>query len=487
MFNKNFRHFDVLSEKTTLFFQGSHRYFSLLGVIWSTIFTVVVLGFGLDFILSFIERKNIQLLYSKDGNFKQINADFHKKLFFFEIRNENNEVIDPRAIYIEATLSTLKNYVTEVESLVISKCSSEEYNDERYKKITDMNIANYQCFHRNTSENSEIPLETTRVPPHKNYVSISIKRCQNKTEKKKCFSEEKIDEIIAESRLYFYFYTEILSIDNYKSKPVIRTLYSERLEILPDQSTFYDLLFRKVRYESDEGIMIENKKIIEDFGFVERRTEKAVFFEKGTTMVEPYLNLSISIDDRFIEVFQREYLKIQTFGARFGGMAYFFFIFFKSLTIHFSEGYIIRLIDKIIGDISDNKLVQIQIRETITKTNTKNNFFKASSSTAQVEQRVFPSPRKRVFSFHEILCFKCLSNSNSLYLKGIEQTIHQLLDVKSILAIARQQETNKIESFLSSPRGKKNRLGYGMRRSTSDVRCELDMSSQAIQKKGTAN
>lgn len=489
MLDEKLKFFDFVSPETSLFFRGSKRYFSLFGVIMTIVFMIFVVGFGMDFLMVFLEKKQIYIAYSKDSSQRKIEVDFTKKLFAFQIVNEEGEIIDPKVIQVTAGLLTETTKNEHYESFRVSKCVKENFQNERYKSLIDFDISLTNCIYPRTTKLSEILVSRSKFPISKVFLTLYVNKCRNGTLNGNfCSTSEEINNTLSKSRIYFYFNTEIISVDNFKKNPLIPALYQERIPINFSQIKNYNLIFKKFKYISDDGFMISNLNIHEDFGF--SQSQSAISFprniENNYLEENSLLSINLSIEGKYIETYYRKKQKFQGVLADLGGMIFSVYFLAKFITIFISKGYTILSVENLISNPAEKRLLQLklQIRDGILKQNPNlNNFVRSNNTSIQTEAQPEPNQKKK-FRPIEIIFYRfCKKKTNCRYLKGIEETLKRLLDIKTFINFSRYNESLKKDPTFYQQNFRKPLISGCAQTTTIISKNEVDCSCQNLRKK----
>lgn len=451
--NSWFKHYDILSPEVHLYFRNSKRYFSYFGLIMSLVFIFCVAGLGIFFFIEFVKGE-MMLVYSKDIRDLTVTGDLSNKIFFYQLRDGLGRVADPRIIQTVPILWKTQTDSNNIEFLDESYCTKEKFSDPKYDGLLNFNLSEYKYPHVYQQQKSNLTLSTTNSPNSKIFFNLYISKCNNKTGNEKCYSEEKINEYLSFSEFYLDLYIETVAIDNYRKNPMLTSVHSENLQVPWKYTVIYNYNFRKVKYESDSGIFIPKIKCYEDFGLDSFSRTTEVYPNAQQYIVDNTLMLlQFSLDNHYVDRYERSYQKIQSFAANIGGIGSVTYFFVETITLIFSQGHIILSIDKEQAPKEKKRSIQLkfQNRDSSFNSTGMNNFLKRQNCMTSLQNETQLTLNRKTLTFCEVLCYKFLKKrENCKVLRNYDLGLKKMLDIKNIINWARFNEISKYESFLSS-------------------------------------
>ena len=287
----NLLFFDLYATKPTLFIKKQDSFRTYLGS-FLTFITILVIFFVFIFIyFCFINDTGLTVLYertSKEMNNLYIN--FSKNIFFYQLNDENRQIIDKRYIRIYPYLTTSTPFETKYELLKEVKCDINELieTDVEYNNILQFDISKYNCI--KTINNSDAIIQSKISPSMNSYIILFMAKCKNdsKLNITDCFPEETINEFIENNKIFINFFLESVEIDHHNyNHPLIKKYYQNSISIQKDFILSYSFYWRKIEYFTRNSIFLFNY-FFRNFSFILDTTikDKKIFSTNTNFYVE---------------------------------------------------------------------------------------------------------------------------------------------------------------------------------------------------------
>lgn len=450
---------DILSPKTSFFYEGKKRYYSCIGIVMSLFWIVISLSFGIYLFVCFIEGSEMSVSYFKDYRNFQAEVNFSEKLFFYSVKSIGDT--NPTSKYFEIHPVYWSN--NKPETLVETSCKKKNYLD---RNNSNLNLDEYKCLERSNGQN--IQLNSISLGEG-NYISISINKCKNTTlNKNHCFSNDVIEKKIKEEIFFFSFFGEDIFIQNEKSQPLLPILRRKSLSLSSDYGYIYNYDLRKYRYESDNGILIKSIKTYEDFG-VEDKPQLQKIFPRESYSEDPLLVLKLSINGDYIKTYQRTYQKFPSLIANIGGIGAVFYLISLMLTYFFSRGSIVLYLSQAsmtkgeritLNLLKLGETTELKSFNNFMKTKQKSNFNTSTSQTNGLQELTKSTQEK--YCIFEMILYKCWSRrKNCQIIRELETKVIKLLDIRNYLFMSKELNVVKFDSTGFSLMGpQKKELSY---------------------------
>lgn len=449
------KQFDILTPQTGLFFEGRRRYYTNIGFFLSILHIVLVILSVITFFISFLKGYEMTFSYSKDATDNQITGNFSEKLFLFSIRDKNGKEVDSKYFEVISTYMTSEFKDVYTENLNVSSCP-----EHPKKELIQFDTSGYKCI---STKNSTLNLLSSKIPIRSTSINIYVSKCKGK----KCFSEDEINKKLKEGNLFFHFITESLTINNYKTEPIVTSLYSEKIPIFSNFFSFYEYKMKKVKYIDDKGIIINNPKIYEDMG-IDADTKVVTVFQKESKEEneddEYLLCLRISINSNYYDKYKRIREKLQNLFAKIGGVSTLFHFVMEIITKFFSKGTIIIALSEATFNKNGKTPSAILHIQQNYRVPAVNNFMEYKNSFGSLihtqHTPEFGVKRKKEFNFFEVFCFRCIrSSGNCKYIMLCHKSLVRLLDVKNIITFHKEfGDNNTFEPIYLKSNKKETRV-----------------------------
>ena len=339
---------DILSGTQSFKIFDRIKNVSLVGLICTIIFAVIIIIFTIFELIEFFKDTNFSLISMEDNStkipaIKYIGNDTIAALYFIKNKIDKNG----------------KQYNQEIPDLMkIFKMKVYQYNqdyftgDIEYKSYIMQNCTNYF-----TQEDmlkfdiSQYIVDQSVCPPYEQgfklkwdkhsysqlYFKISL--C-NKKEDENCYSEEEIKEKYESGYLddiTFGFIREYNTVDslNYSTPISINSMMTE-FYLRLNNNMMGQCISKFVHYESDDGIIFNNIKNytglrIDSFDYGNNNREELFNYKT------PLATITYGIDTNYILNYKRKYLKLTTIIVDISGIARVIFLF---------GGYIVSLLSR---------------------------------------------------------------------------------------------------------------------------------------------
>lgn len=443
--------YDVFSPKINLYFNGNTRYFSVIGLIMTFVFFLLSLGFGIYFLIQFINGTYISILKSKDFKAKSTGGDFSKKVFLYAVKDSEGKTVSPRIIQAFPTYWEGAEGKEQFEHLVKNKCSN-----TITKKAQIDSESDFTCLEREDNKNFTLYSKNKSF----GYLRIYFTKCQNTETNDECLPSDEIDELIEKNDYYIHFYTETILINHEESYPIFSQIVSEKLPIYPENVYEYNYQMKELEYESDEGIFIKQKKSFNDFGLDIKKREQYVYRNQEDFLFKDLLvSTKFEMNPFYIEKYKRSYQKLQSLAADIGGICSLFYFIATFITNIFSHGRIISDInDAVTEEKTKHSLSLSQLKENLCHKNLpKNNFFKLKPKTKSIFNKQYMNnistglgqKSKESFGFFEVLFYRCWHDREKCrYLRECEHDIKKYLDIKNIIFFWKELEGPKLDTMI---------------------------------------
>lgn len=453
-----FKDYDILSPRIAFYFEGHHRYFSVIGIFMSFMCFIEIGILGFYFLVNFINGKDKVIVHSRDLKDRIISANLSDKIFFYKVVDFYGNVADPKAIQTLPILFSANTTNTKKTILnqVFCNLTQEKMN------LINFEPSNFTCLYH---ENGVV-LSNNKLSHNIDYISLSVTKCRNSSENIECYPPEKIEEILQKNQYYLHFYTEISSIDHDTKFPFYSSVHIEKIPLYNDMINIYNYEMRKIKYESDEGLILYSQQLYEDFG-LDTSTKTIRVYPKGheSFLEETLLNVQVSINGGHVDNYKRAYQKVQNLAANIGGISFLIYFFSKIITTIFCKGVIILSIHNGVAESN----IQISLTQFKRHLNDKlrqqsitkfQNLSPIKGKTYHHEKNHQNHQSMRNLKCYELFfyhCFKYTSNSSSL--REFEKKIRSTLDIKNLILLWKEFKEKKFESTIS-PLGDRSTLYF---------------------------
>ena len=149
------------------------------------------------------------------------------------------------------------------------------------------------------------------------YLNLEINLCDNNSNST-CKSRDEIIQKLNGHLLEFYFISQTHYVNNYNHKnPLLKTPVEEKVALNLGTITNRTYFFEKINYNSDNGIIFENKEKYEGFLFP-IKTRYSINIRNNFN--EPLGGFFFSIDKGQRQRYERKYQKLQEICAYIGGI-----------------------------------------------------------------------------------------------------------------------------------------------------------------------
>ena len=442
---------DIFSPRVNLFFEGNSRYYSLSGVIMSFFYSFIIISFFVYLFACFVKGEEMFITFTNKQNPKghEISGELSDKLFFYSIYDIGGEEIDPRILQVTPTFWVVNSEGTKIEYLSEGECSKpiKKKSKEFFDNEEEMS---FKCLSRKDGGN--ITLYSTNSPYNTSFVKLFVTKCQNSTENSNhCLTDEEIEEKLKSEKYFLSFTIESVVVDNFKKYPFFSTLHSEEIPVTTDYANHLMYKMRKIRYVSDDGLLIKKKKIYENFRFDKGAREKKYLAEKAhDDFEEMILSISLSFDNEYIEKYQRSYEKLQNLFGDTWGTASLIHLVIEIIIYFFCKGNIIIAFRESNLSTPTPQSIMLPINTPESCVGIKNNNYVKKKSSFSVQAQAATIGRRKAvhFKFLEVLLYKCLQRTNCKFLREVERNILKLLDIRNIIGFSKDFDEWKFDKMI---------------------------------------
>ena len=311
---KFLKNFDYLAPSQVLYIKGHKSYQTFIGAIISLLVFGLVFSLLIYFFYKFISRENLYISIQEESFINSFKYDITNSLFIFKIISDidlyDNE-IRFNAIYHQLNLSN--NQETKIINLDIELCKEEKI-DKSIKGIDKINnISSFYCL----VPSKDYLLITDLNNGISSYINVEIYLCDNKINST-CKSREEILQKLNGHNLEFYFISQTHYVNNYNHKnPLLKTVVEEKVNLNLGTITNRSYFFEKIIYNSDNGIIFENKDKYDGFLFP-IKTRYSINIRNNFT--QSLGGFFFSINGVQIQRYERKYQKLQEICAYIGGI-----------------------------------------------------------------------------------------------------------------------------------------------------------------------
>jgi hypothetical protein len=407
---------EILAYKPKIYTNGKESYSTRFGILISTIVLTAVSLLSVYFTVDFFMRTKATIINELDTNFEK-NIDLNEFPLLFKLCNSVGKVFNTSITYPIAThweFFPEKNGVPVITTLKHENCNINKHFGNKSELFSDFQgLDTYSCV---STGGKNLSLSGTYGDITKGYayILIYLARCVNNSEYNPgvtCAPQSEIDATLASLNPYMYTVT-LDSMINHQNvtHPMQQKTRVDQLLFPPQVLYRHDLNMKKIKYNSDEGLVMEEQKTYESFGF--QSAESYIYLGSRFRLPEAYgINLVKLFDKQ--EIFHRYYPKLQVLAANIGGIMKFIVTIGSVLVNHISsQYYLFDLLDKFMHIHDDDEIK-------ISKVNSYNNFenvMKSQTSNNAIVIKKTSSKRKK-FAFKDaILIDKCVSSNSPKHL-----------------------------------------------------------------------
>ena len=308
------KNFDYLAPSQVLYIKGHKSFKTYVGAIISLLVFGLVFSLLIYFFYKLIARENLYIAIQEESFINSFTYNISNSLFIFKINSDidlyDNE-IKFNAKYHQFNLSN--NQDIKIMNLDIELCK-EENIDKSIKKIDKINnISSFYCL----VPSNDYLLITDLNNGIDSYLNLEINLCDNNSNST-CKSRDEIIQKLNGHLLEFYFISQTHYVNNYNHKnPLLKTPVEEKVALNLGTITNRTYFFEKINYNSDNGIIFENKEKYEGFLFP-IKTRYSINIRNNFN--EPLGGFFFSIDKGQRQRYERKYQKLQEICAYIGGI-----------------------------------------------------------------------------------------------------------------------------------------------------------------------
>ena len=337
-----FKKLDLFSYKANFTFndEGDKGYKTIAGGILSTISLLISMLFSIYFLLRFIKKDDVTIIYSSKRD-QSVNISYSNTLpFLFRLSDNYSNPLIQNGIYnisfkIWYRNSTSQNYELKYDEILIEKCNINKHFGNYISEFSEMEDLNsFFCPSLRSGNQSLYGIYGNKQFV---YYNVIISKCKNETNNNSCLSEIEIDNILNYAYLDMRYID--YSIDNLNnSHPNYINIRNERFLTSIKVFKRIMLTFKTIYYSTDKGLFYESflNKIFHQF---DRLLIDTFLIEN-----ENFFSLSILHSGEVIK-YKKKYLKIQHYIGYIGGIFYSFnFLFYYINYFNSKNSYYKKLI-----------------------------------------------------------------------------------------------------------------------------------------------
>ena len=308
------KNFDYLAPSQVLYIKGHKSFQTLIGAIISLLVFGLVFSLLIYFFYKLIARENLYIAIQEGAFINTFKYNISNSLFIFKLNSDidiyDNEILF-YAKYYQLNLSN--NQDIKIINLDIELCK-EENIDKSIKGIDKINnISSFYCL----IPSNDYSLITDLNNGINSYLNIEIYLCDNNINST-CKSREEIIQKLNGHKLEFYVISQTHYVNNYNHKnPLLKTPIEEKVTLNLGTITNRYFYFEKIIYNSDNGIIFENKEKFDGFLFP-AKTRYSINIRDNFS--QPLGGFIFSIDRGQIKRYERKYQKLQEICAYIGGI-----------------------------------------------------------------------------------------------------------------------------------------------------------------------
>ena len=315
--------FDFISYKAHFTFndKGDKRYKTLMGGILSLISLIISFSFITYFLYRLIYKEDASIMFysERDSN---INISYSYKLpFMFRLSDSYSIALKQQNLYNISLLvwySYINNETNQLiqnyDKIIVEKCNIDKHFNgykNYFNNIPD--LESYFCPRERLNNQSLYGIYGNHKPFI--YYVFYFSKCNNLTNNNLCLTNEEINNYLSNAYLDLKFLSYSVNSFNHKNSK-LPIIISERFII---SSTIYktiSLLFNKIKFITDNGLLFESK-YIENY----HQYENSKIHIDLREMFKSNNFLSVEIlNSGNVNIYKKNYLKIQDYLATIGGI-----------------------------------------------------------------------------------------------------------------------------------------------------------------------
>ena len=401
---KFFSKIDIISPPITLYYKDELLHPSLFSGILSIICYILMVCFGLNYLIVFFQKKNPTAYYfnryvEEAGNFPMNSSSIFASLQLCNTSNENRVMkIDfdsVRFIGVEKSIDTYTSNtnLTNYDHWIYGNCN----NDTDIKGISNLiDVENFKestCIRKFYNKNEKKYYETNeknfRWPelahgssnPNVTLYGIIVEKCKNDSlrtnlEKKFCKSDSEINEYMAHVTIRLQVIDHLADVLNFK-EPFTKYFYQLTNGIFNETYVTNHLNFYPAIMKTHKGILFE--KIDEKYAYFFNQNEK-ITSSSGNTGI--YIAFYFWMQNT-MQYYERKYQLLQDVMSNVGGVtrtilsvaSIINYIFSRYVTLVDSEELFIDQNEKSLKEKTNNKNdIEKQIKKNIENPNPPKRF-----------------------------------------------------------------------------------------------------------------
>ena len=409
-FHKMFEPINIYGLDFQLRYKKEKMYYTNLDILLSLIFLGLFLFVCIIYLKNIINKNDFTIVTNKIQLNKKNEINFSDNPIIFGIFNSQGENIDFDNTYINANL--YKNNYNYINNNQINKtqnkinleiCSENNLPSFFLNKVNSrLNISKFLCFTK--GQNITISGYYGDFFNLFDILEFHLSKCYNSTN---CKSEEEINSHLNNTNLYIIYLSHF--IDHYSTNYPINNMITgyNFINSLNSIKRYY-FYFSNSKYISDNGLVFSEEKI---YNFLEYKETIVDYFEpKANSLLssKTFLNIAFTIYPYQI-IYSRKYIKLQDVLGNIGGCSDILFVFFKLISLYFSErSFLIEISNTFVNKkklykyYKNNINIPNSLKE---KTKVDTNKFQTIVSKSNINLKLYQSESKN----------KVNSNSNSFF------------------------------------------------------------------------
>jgi hypothetical protein len=315
--------FDNSSFQPRVLINGKERYVTIVGGIMTLMGIITCLALAGYFIVDFFERKNINIVYSKESsNVLPVNKlldDF----FIFRISDLASGPVDPRIATVVPVLFEIEGgRPVSRDILEFKPCTNTTFAKNYTDLFVDYAIE-YEAFNCIDNSKHNLTIFNDISTSSGKYLNMYLAKCTGKTlDGQECFSDEEITNQIQNMRLFYEanYLTNTYDHDNLDEPLTVKVTF-DSFSLGLDLFRTFAVTFKSIKYYSDSALIFVDPKLKEGVVFDEVLSNivysgqgRKTFIENSFSVVQ--YNLNGDSGDRY----KRTYPKLQQLLANIMGV-----------------------------------------------------------------------------------------------------------------------------------------------------------------------
>jgi hypothetical protein len=306
---------DILSHEPKLLIFGNDRYITKFGILM-TILSIIAVGVIAGyFIVTFFQRRDINVIYSREVKDFSPKMDINDLFFLFALKDDTNNPMDKRYVEIKPMLFGYINATQHGDVMEMDKCTNLNIKKEYLDLFSYQDISDFDCIKPNKYD-----LTIYNDKSDSQFIGLYVKKCINTTENNNhCYPSEVIDKELKGRDFYFQFYFPSYNLDHESlDTPVPLSYYNADLLINSDFYFYYYNIYKSVIYKSDSALVFEDFNTTTKFAIDELSSRKEI--SSPTVDLSSYAAVTFQMNTAYADKYKRTYPKLQEVLANIGGI-----------------------------------------------------------------------------------------------------------------------------------------------------------------------